>query len=46
MVERGKIAEEGRHEELLEAGGLYSNMWKEYLQSVRWTIGRKEVSHA
>jgi ATP-binding cassette subfamily B protein len=46
VVEREKIAEEGRHEELLEAGGLYSNMWKEYLQSVRWTIGRKEVSHA
>lgn len=46
VIDRGKIAEEGRHEELLQKNGLYAKMWKEYKQSVRWTLGRKEVSHA
>ena len=46
VINRGKIVEEGQHEELLQEKGLYAKMWKEYKQSVRWTLGRKEVSHA
>lgn len=45
VINEGKIAEQGTHNELLKKNGMYSNMWNEYQQSVHWTIG-KEVSHA
>lgn len=44
VIDKGKIAEQGTHAKLLEKQGLYYNMWNEYQQSVRWTIG-KEVSN-
>ena len=44
VIDKGKIAEQGTHAKLLEKQGIYYNMWNEYLQSVRWTIG-KEVSN-
>ena len=31
VVEDGRIAEEGTHEQLLENGKLYSKMWKSYI---------------
>ncbi|MDR2038856.1 MAG: ABC transporter ATP-binding protein/permease [Bacteroidales bacterium] len=45
VIDKGKIAEQGTHKELLHQQGIYYNMWNEYQQSVRWTIG-KEVNHA
>lgn len=45
VVEKGRIAEEGTHGELLEKNGIYNHMWNEYRQSVRWTI-KKEDYHA
>ena len=45
VINEGKIAEQGTHRELVEKQGLYTRMWKEYQQSVKWTIGR-EVSYA
>lgn len=45
VVSNGKIAEQGSHDELINQKGIYLNMWNEYQQSVRWTIG-KEVAHA
>lgn len=39
VIERGKIVEEGTHEQLLNKGGTYSAMWDEYQKSVAWKIG-------
>ena len=44
VIDKGKIAEQGTHANLLGKQGLYYHMWNEYQQSVRWTIG-KEVSN-
>lgn len=43
VIDKGKIAEQGTHANLLGKQGIYYHMWNEYQQSVRWTIG-KEVS--
>ena len=43
-IDKGKIAEQGTHANLLGKQGIYYHMWNEYQQSVRWTIG-KEVSN-
>lgn len=45
VINEGKIAEQGTHNELLMKNGIYTKMWNEYQKSVRWTI-RKEASHA
>jgi ATP-binding cassette subfamily B protein len=38
VIEKGKIAEQGSHKELLNKNGIYTNMWYQYQQSVQWTI--------
>jgi ATP-binding cassette subfamily B protein len=45
VIEKGRIAEQGPHKKLLNKKGLYTKMWNEYQQAVKWTIG-KEVCHA
>lgn len=45
VIDKGKVAEQGTHTELLKKEGMYNHMWNEYQQSVRWTIG-KEVMYA
>jgi len=44
VIREGRIAEQGRHEDLLRKEGVYSRMWNEYQRSVNWTIG--EGTHA
>ena len=44
VIDKGKIAEQGTHANLLGKQGIYYHMWNEYQQSVRRTIG-KEVSN-
>lgn len=44
VIDKGKIAEQGTHANLLGKQGIYYHMGNEYQQSVRWTIG-KEVSN-
>ncbi|EOA57122.1 ATP-binding cassette, subfamily B, bacterial [Bacteroides sp. HPS0048] len=40
-IDKGVIAEEGTHEELLVIQGQYAHMWKTYNRARRWTIGGK-----
>lgn len=44
VIDKGRIAEQGTHKELIEQKGMYLQMWNEYRQSISWTIG-KEVCH-
>lgn len=39
VVDDGVIAEQGRHDELLAAGGLYSRMWDDYLAASEIRLG-------
>ena len=41
VIDKGKIAEQGTHANLLGKQGIYYHMWNEYQQSVRWTIGKE-----
>ncbi|MCR5034980.1 MAG: ABC transporter ATP-binding protein/permease [Clostridia bacterium] len=41
VLAEGKVAEQGTHEELLAAGGLYAHMWADYQQAVLWKIGKE-----
>lgn len=38
VLEGGRVIEQGSHEELLSAGGLYARMWADYEQAVSWKI--------
>lgn len=43
VLSEGKIAESGKHGELIEKGGIYSRMWTEYNRSVNWQVGKAGV---
>ncbi|WP_037372614.1 ABC transporter ATP-binding protein [Anaerovorax odorimutans] len=43
VIDGGKIAETGTHDELVKKGGIYKNMWEEYQKSVAWKIATKET---
>ncbi len=36
VIENGKIAQQGTHEELVNKSGLYSDMYKEYNNAFKW----------
>lgn len=39
VLKEGELIEIGKHEELIQKGGMYSHMWKEYNQSAQWKVG-------
>ena len=46
VIENGKIAEEGRHDGLVLAGGRYSRMWTQYTNAANWAIKKEAASNA
>ena len=42
VLDAGHVVEEGTHEELKQAGGLYARMWADYQQAVTWKITTSE----
>jgi len=48
VVEGGRVVQEGRHDELLAAGGRYSEMWRVYNETTTWTMNknREVAQHA
>lgn len=43
VLSDGKIAESGKHSELVAKDGIYSRMWNEYNKSVNWQVGKAGV---
>lgn len=43
VLDNGHAVEEGTHEELKNKGGMYSHMWNDYNQAVKWRISAGEV---
>lgn len=38
VLSGGKIAEEGKHDELVSSGGIYAKMWTEYNKAAEWKV--------
>lgn len=38
VLDRGRVAESGTHDELVGSNGLYARMWEDYNRSVLWKI--------
>ncbi|MDO4539151.1 MAG: ABC transporter ATP-binding protein [Coriobacteriales bacterium] len=38
VLDQGRVAEEGSHEQLVAAGGIYARMWADYGKAAQWQI--------
>lgn len=41
VLQDGRIAESGTKEELLQKGGLFAKMWKDYQTSIQWKVAKE-----
>lgn len=39
VLKDGQVEEQGKHDDLLEANGLYAAMWAEYRKAAQWKVG-------
>ncbi|ORZ10258.1 hypothetical protein BCR41DRAFT_338811 [Lobosporangium transversale] len=44
VIQKGEIAEQGSHEELMQAGGIYAAMWMQQLREDRTLVGSSHSS--
>lgn len=44
VLKDGEIREKGTCRELIESGGIFHDMWKDYQTSVEWRVAKKGVS--
>ncbi|KAG4098490.1 P-loop containing nucleoside triphosphate hydrolase protein [Neocallimastix lanati (nom. inval.)] len=42
VINKGKIVEQGNHDQLLKKNGTYSKMWDAYINSSKWFISNKD----
>ncbi|SFQ25287.1 ABC transporter [Lachnospiraceae bacterium XBB1006] len=43
VLDKGKVVESGRHEELRMKGGLYAHMWDDYKKGLSWKIENSDT---
>ena len=43
VLDHGRVMEEGTHETLQQANGMYSRMWADYNRAVKWRISAGEA---
>lgn len=44
VFDQGKIAEKGKHDELVEHGGVYARLWRNYEEAQHWSLGHKKAA--
>jgi len=40
VMDEGRIAEQGTHDELIARNGRYSAMWNTYMETTSWTMSK------
>jgi ATP-binding cassette subfamily B protein len=40
VIDKGRLVEEGKHGELVNANGKYSRMWQQYTGSLNWSLAK------
>jgi ATP-binding cassette subfamily B protein len=38
VIDKGRLVEEGKHDELVNSNGKYSRMWQQYTGSLNWSL--------
>jgi hypothetical protein len=46
VIDKGRVAQIGVHEELLAQGGRYGDMWRAYTETASWHIATSEKETA
>ena len=46
VTDDGRVAEQGTHDALVQSGGRYSEMWKQYISSMSWTMVKEVENNA